>query len=371
MRSRDYDMEIGNTPMLQFMHAAKARLFVKLEQFNPGGSIKDRIAQFMIEQAEIRGELRPGMAIIESSSGNTAVGLAMIARRKGYRVYSVCDRNVPVAKLARIAALGAHIIYLPPTPRGFDTVELRIAIAERMAAETPDAICTSQFSNPDNPLAHEQTTGPEIWQQSHGELTRVIAAAGTCGTVTGIGRYLKTRNPSVEVRAVEPLGSTIFGGKRGSFLIQGGGLSFTPTILDKAIVDISTHVSDADAIVAAHRFAQETGLLVGGTAGWVLHDLYSLAESAGPDEFIVGVLPDGGDRYLDTIYNPDWLVANGFETPSQRPQIAIERAAATLNCSIDGFEESALDDVASLYRAMSLPVPEDLSASVDPARHRG
>ena len=294
---------IGNTPLvpLKGIRDRGPCILVKLEQFNPGGSIKERIAATMIAEAEARGDLRPGMAIVESSSGNTAVGLAMVGRLKGYRVYAVCDRNVPAAKLSRISALGGHIVYLPPTPEGFDTVELRIALAERIAEQLPSAISAAQFSNPDNPLAHERATGPEIWAQTKGKVTRIVAAVGTCGTVTGVGRFLKTCNPNIQVRAVEPYGSTIFGGPRGNFLIQGGGLSFTPRILDKGVVDTHSRVGDTEAIAAIYRFAHSNGLLVGGTAGWVLHDLYALSNTADPDEVIVGILPDGGDRYLDDL----------------------------------------------------------------------
>jgi cystathionine beta-synthase len=353
---------IGKTPLLEIGNrpAGAPRILAKLEQANAGGSIKDRIAWTMIEEAERRGELRPGMAIVESSSGNTAIGLAMIACRKGYRVYAVCDRNVPAAKLARISALGAHIVYLPPTPPGFDSVELRIAVAERIAASVPNAISTSQFSNPDNPAAHERTTGPEIWEQTRGKVSHVIAAAGTCGTLTGVGRYLKSRNPAIEVRAVEPLGSTIFGGERGRFLIQGGGLSFTPRILDRQIVDASTHVTDAEAIAAVYRFAGQTGLLVGGTSGWVLHDLYRLAETGGPEDVIVGILPDGGDRYLDTIYLPEWLEANGFSRPAALPSAAIVDSAEALSCAVDAFGRGGDNEVIALYREMGLAVPDDL-----------
>lgn len=354
-------LAIGNTPLIRFAPRSKSQIFAKLEQFNPGGSIKDRIAAGMIEQAEARGDLRPGMAIVESSSGNTAIGLAMVGRQKGYSIYSVCDCNVPAAKLGRIAGLGAHIIYLPPTPPGFDSVELRIALADRIAAIVPNAISTSQFSNPDNPLTHERTTGPEIWKQTDGKVSRVVAAAGTCGTITGVGRYLKSRNAGIEVRAVEPVGSTIFGGTRGTFLIQGGGLSFTPGNLDASIVDIASHVSDAEAIDAIYRFAAETGILVGGTSGWVLHDLYRLADEADHGETIVGIMPDGGDRYLDSIYSPEWLEKNGFTISGAAPDATVAKAARSLQCGVNCVLPAGQGAAAALYRTMNLPVPDLLT----------
>lgn len=355
---------IGSTPLVEVrsLPASAPRILVKLEQANPGGSIKDRIAWTMIEEAERRGDLSPGMSIVESSSGNTAIGLAMVGAWKGYHVYAICDRNVPAAKLARIAALGGQVVYLPATPPGFDTVDLRIAVAERLAATSQDMITTAQFSNEDNPLSHERSTGPEIWEQTRGQVTGVVAAVGTCGTITGIARYLKSRNRNIAVRAVEPVGSIIFGGRRANYLIQGGGLSFTPTILDKSLVDESTHVSDADAVAAIYRFARTNGILVGGTAGWVLHRLYELARTGAAGETIVGILPDGGDRYLDTIYDSAWTAAHGFNVgpPAETPE-KLREHLEELDCSIGRYDETVPGDIEGLYAAMGMPVPDLLT----------
>jgi len=358
------DYGIGNTPLVEVrgLPAGAPRILVKLEQANPGGSIKDRIAWTMIEEAERRGDLKPGMSIVESSSGNTAIGLAMVGAWKGYQVYAICDRNVPAAKLARIGALGGHIVFLPATPPGFDSVDLRIAVADRLAASTENIITTAQFSNEDNPLAHERSTGPEIWEQTRGEVTGVVAAVGTCGTITGVARYLKSRNRDIVVHAVEPLGSVIFGGQRANYLIQGGGLSFTPTILDKSLVDESTHVSDADAVAAVFRFARSNGILVGGTAGWVLHRLYELAGTGAPGETIVGILPDGGDRYLDTIYDPAWTAAHGFPAgPAAETPEKLREGVEELGCSIGTYDESVPGDIKRLYAATGMPVPDLLA----------
>jgi cystathionine beta-synthase len=364
----DVESAIGNTPIVKICGHGEnsAEIYLKLEQFNPGGSIKDRIARTMIREAERRGELRPGTMIVESSSGNTAIGLAMLGTLRGYQAYAICDRNVPIAKLCRIQALGGKVIYLPHTPPGFDSVELRIALADRLAETVPHCITLGQFSNPDNPKAHYETTGPEIWEQMDHRVSAVVAAVGTCGTISGIGRFLKEQNPAIQVIAAEPVGSTIFGGKRGNFLIQGGGLSFTPTILDRDVVDQSCRVSDADAIRAIHWLARSNGIMVGGTAGWVMHTLLELARNSfGPRDRLVGVLPDGADRYIDSLYDSRWLAGNGFgpltaNSPTTRDPLA--EPAASFGCSVDGWDETGPSDIRTLYRELGLAIPEDLLA---------
>ncbi|MBR0947962.1 MULTISPECIES: PLP-dependent cysteine synthase family protein [Bradyrhizobium] len=360
----DVESAIGNTPMLKIrgLDDNMAEVYLKLEQFNPGGSIKDRIARTMIREAERRGDLGAGTTIVESSSGNTAIGLAMLGTLKGYPTYAICDRNVPVAKLCRIQALGGKIIYLPRTPPGFDSVELRIALAEHLAKTVPGCITTAQFSNPDNPKAHYESTGPEIWEQMDHRISAVVAAVGTCGTISGIGRFLKERDPAIQIVAAEPVGSTIFGGERGNFLIQGGGLSFTPPNLDSHVVDDSHRVSDADAIDAIHWLARSNGMMVGGTAGWVVHTLLNLARhSFGPKDRLVGVLPDGADRYIDSLYEPRWLAANRFcLTPahSRTEQDPLLEPALSFGCTVGGWDEAVSSDIRILYRELGLTVPE-------------
>ncbi len=319
----------------------------------------------MIREAERRGALSPGTAIVESSSGNTAIGLAMLGALKGYQTYALCDRNVPVAKLRRIQALGGRIIYLPSTPSGFDSVELRVALADRLAKTVPGCITLGQFSNPDNPKAHYETTGPEIWEQMNRRISAVVAAVGTCGTISGIGRFLKEQDPAIQVIATEPVGSTIFGGERGNFLIQGGGLSFTPTILDLDVVDQSRRVSDAEAIRAIHWLARTNGIMVGGTAGWVVHTILELARSCfGPNDRLVGILPDGADRYIDSLYEPRWLASHSFGHKIDGPEgIEHEPLAApamSLGCSVGGWDDKVSHNIRDLYRQLGLPVPEQM-----------
>jgi cysteine synthase len=348
---------IGNTPLFRLRHMCGtkgASVYLKLEQFNPGGSIKDRAALGMILAAERDGTLRPNMRIVESSSGNTAIGLAMLGIEKGYRVTAICDRHLPLTKRARLYAFGADIVFLPETPVGMDTVQLRIAVANHLAKIIPDAISLGQYSNPANPEIHYRTTGPEIWNELEGNLSAVVMAVGTCGTISGVGRALKERSASVRIIGVEPEGSIIFGGEDGHYLIQGGGLSFVPSILDRSVIDEGRKVADADAIKAIHELAALEGWMVGGTSGIVVHVLREIAREYGPGKNIVGIIPDGGERYLDTIYDEEWLERQNFNR-LQRSQAEAEREAVeaveAIGCSLN-------------------TVPEGSSISLDELSHR-
>lgn len=311
----DLGRAVGSTPLYRTRHLsarADVEIYLKLEYFNPGGSIKDRTALYMIEGAEQAGSLRPGMTIIESSSGNTAIGLSMLASERDYGVVAICDRHLPATKRARLAAYGARIVFLPYTPPGMDTVELRIALANRLAANVPDAITLGQYTNPANVDAHYHGTGPEILAALGAIPSVVVASVGTCGTISGVGRALKEFDQGVRIVGVEPVGSVIFGGSDATYYVQGGGLSFVPPILDRSVIDFGLKVSDADAIAAAHEFARREGIMVGGTGGLVLHALRSLSAEMSNGQCLVGIIPDAGDRYMDTLYNDAWLLGHGF-----------------------------------------------------------
>jgi cystathionine beta-synthase len=344
---------IGNTPLFKLRRTGVAgpNLILKLEQFNPGGSIKDRTALAMIRAAENQGLLRPSMRIIESSSGNTAIGLAMLSIERGYRVTAICDRHLPLTKRARLFALGADIVFLPETPVGMDTVELRIQVANQLAKTVPNAISLGQYSNPANPDIHYQTTGPEIWQELGGKLRAVVMAVGTCGTITGVGRYLKERDPSIRIIGAEPVGSEIFGPERGPYLIQGGGLSFIPSILDSSVIDEGWKVRDADAIAAIHELAVNEGWAIGGTGGLVIHVLKAIAENFGPDDNLVGIIPDAGERYLDTIYFEPWLEEHGMHRLTKDPDDSDPETVAAvkaIGCSLNEIPEDpgiSLDEI--------------------------
>lgn len=353
---------IGNTPLFRLRQNGSRgpSLYLKLEQFNPGGSIKDRTALAMIQTAERQGALQPGMRIIESSSGNTAIGLAMLGTERNYRVTAICDRHLPLTKRARLFALGADIVFLPETPVGMDTVELRIEVAHQLAERIPNAICLGQYSNPANPEIHYTTTGPEIWKELGGKLSAVVMAVGTCGTITGVGRYLKERISAVRIIGAEPVGSEIFGPERGPYLIQGGGLSFVPSILDRSVIDEGWKVKDADAVAAIHELAVSEGWAVGGTGGLVIHVLKAIAKNFGPEDNLVGIIPDAGERYLDTIYHEPWLEQHGFHRLSRNTTDSDAETVAAVEAIGCSFNETpvgpgiSLDELDQRLRMVSV-----------------
>lgn len=358
---RSISSMIGETPLyeLQRFHCG-ARAYIKLEQLNPGGSIKDRTALGMIRRAESEGLLYPGIRLVESSSGNTAIGLAMLASERGYRVTAICDRHLPEGKRARLFAYGADIVFLPHTPPGMDTVQLRIALAEYIAEHLPGSISLGQFSNPANPQIHYDTTGPEIWDALDGRVDAVVAAVGTCGTITGVGRYMKEQNAGVLIVGVEPEGSIIFGGVEKPFFVQGGGLNFIPTILDRSVVDRGFKVSDADAIAAAHELGASDGVMVGGTAGLVLQGLRRIGAELGPESTIVGILPDGGERYLDTVYDRRWLAEHAFGPRgdgSRTEDGALSAEMARIGCSVNVVPDGPGAELGALCRRIGAAPP--------------
>ncbi|CAH2904004.1 MAG: Cysteine synthase (EC [uncultured Paraburkholderia sp.] len=353
---------IGRTPLYRTKYLSKnpsVEIYLKLEFLNPGGSIKDRTALGMIDQAEQDGRLRSNSRIIESSSGNTAIGLAMLAKSSGYHVTAVCDRHLPATKKARLLAFGADTVFLPDTPPGMDTVELRIAIAKHLADAIPDGVSLGQYSDPANPAIHRKTTGPEILDALDGRVTAVIAAVGTCGTISGVGQAMKAYNPAIRIIGVEPIGSIIFGGEDAMYHIQGGGLSFIPSILDRSVIDSGIKVSDASAIGAVHSFGKSEGIMVGGTGGLVLKALADLSEQSPDASVLVGIIPDAGDRYLDTLFDSDWLRRHHFSDLTLMPTSGdpLNDAVTDLGCSLNEIPSTrgpALDDLCS---RLSVGVP--------------
>ena len=293
---------VGGTPLLKLERYAAARalgaqLYAKLEQFNPAGSAKDRVAASMIAAAEAAGKLRAGSTIVEPTSGNTGIGLAAIARAKGYRVVLTMPETMSAERRSLLKAYGAEIV-LTPAAEGMAGAIRRAA---ELAAATPDSFIPDQFSNPANPAAHYETTGPEIWRDLDGKVDAFVAAVGTGGTITGVGRYLKAR-AAVYIAAVEPSGSPVLsGGKAGAHQIQGIGAGFVPAVLDTGIYDEVFAVSDDDAFAYARAVGREEGVLVGISAGAALCAATQLAarrQFAG--KRIVVLFPDGADRYLST-----------------------------------------------------------------------
>ena len=294
---------IGRTPLLAAKsfakaHDLKANLLVKLEYFNPSGSVKDRIAIAMIEQAEKDGKIAPGATLIEPTSGNTGIGIASVAAARGYRAILTMPETMSVERRNLLKAYGAEIVLT----EGAQGMKGAIARAEQLQKEIPNSFIPSQFENLANPAAHERTTGPEIWADTDGKVDAFVAGVGTGGTVTGTGRYLKQQNPAVHVVAVEPTDSPVLsGGKPGPHKLQGIGAGFVPDTLDTKVYDEVIRVSNDDAFAYGREFAQREGALVGISSGAALAAAVELAkrpEYAG--KTIVALLPDGGDRYLST-----------------------------------------------------------------------
>ena len=294
---------IGHTPLLELtrIEAAEglqARVLAKLESFNPGGSVKDRVARAMLDQAEADGRLKPGSVIIEPTSGNTGIGLCMMAAMRGYRVIIVMPETMSVERRQLMKAYGAELVLT----EGSKGMAGAIAKAEELAARTPGSFLAGQFVNPANPAAHRAATGPEIWQDTDGRVDIFVAGAGTGGTVTGVGGYLKEKSPAVQVVAVEPAGSPVLeGGKAGPHGLQGIGAGFVPEVLDTSVYDEVIPVAEADAYAAGRQLARREGVLAGissGAALWAALQLAKRPENKG--KTIVTLLPDTGDRYLST-----------------------------------------------------------------------
>ena len=297
------DQLIGRTPLLELTHLEKARdlkakIVAKLEYFNPAGSVKDRIAKAMIDDAEARGILKPGSVIIEPTSGNTGIGLASVAAARGYRIIIVMPETMSVERRQLMKAYGAELVLT----EGAKGMKGAIAKADELAKEIPNSFVPGQFVNAANPKAHFESTGPEIWEDTDGRVDIFVAGVGTGGTVTGVGRYLKSRNPNVKVVAVEPAASPVLSkGVSGSHKIQGIGAGFVPDVLDTKIYDEIIPVENDDAFAAGREVGHREGVLVGissGAAVWAAIELAKRPENAG--KTIVVLLPDTGDRYLST-----------------------------------------------------------------------
>lgn len=297
------DQLIGHTPLLELCQLEqsldlRARLLVKLESFNPAGSVKDRVAKAMLDEAEAAGRLGPGAVIIEPTSGNTGIGLASVAAARGYRVIIVMPDTMSAERRALMKAYGAELVLTP----GAGGMAAAIAKADELAAGIPGAMVAGQFVNPANPAAHEATTGPELWQDTDGQLDVFVAGVGTGGTITGVGRYLKRQNPAVRIVAVEPARSAVLSGRpAGAHGLQGIGAGFVPEVLDTGVYDEVLTATEQDAYAAARLLGRREGVLAGissGAALWAAIEVCRRADSAG--KTVVALLPDTGDRYLST-----------------------------------------------------------------------
>ena len=313
---------IGNTPLVRLGRIGahlSCDLVAKVEAVNPGGSVKDRPAVAMIDRAEQEGLLQPGGTIVEPTSGNTGVGLAIVAAQRGYDCIFVMNDKQSPEKVALLEAYGARRATSVPPPSRPNIRDSYYSTAERLMRETPGAYRPDQYSNMANPAVHEATTGPEIWRQTDGRITHFVAGVGTGGTITGVGRHLKSQNPDVQIVAADPQGSVYSGGTGRPYLVEGVGEDLWPTTYDPSLVDRVIEVTDAESFAAARRVTREEGLLVGGSCGTAVHGALVLGDELGPDDLVVVLLPDSGRGYLSKLYNDRWMTDLGFIKDCEGP----------------------------------------------------
>ena len=344
VRVRYYDNvveTIGNTPLVRLRSVTEgiaATVLAKVEYFNPGGSIKDRIALRMVEEAEKAGLLQPGGTIVEPTSGNTGVGLALVAQLRGYHCVFVCPDKVSEDKRDVLRAYGAEVVVCPTAvapedPRSYYNV------SDKLARDIPGAWKPDQYANPNNPLSHYESTGPELWQQTEGRITHFVAGVGTGGTISGVGRYLRqvsgrgssgggSSGGGVKIIGADPEGSVYSGGTGRPYLVEGVGEDFWPQTYDRDICDEIIEVSDKESFAMTRRLAREEGLLVGGSCGMAVVAALRVARRAGPDDVVVVLLPDGGRGYLSKIFNDDWMARYGF--------LSVSGAEATVGDVLSG-----------------------------------
>ena len=344
---------IGHTPMVRLDRVGRdvpCHLLAKLEFLNPGGSVKDRPALAMVEEAERRGLLRPGGTIVEPTSGNTGVGLAIVAARRRYRCIFVMPDKIAPEKMALLRAYGAEVIVCP-TAVAPEHPDSYYSVSDRIVRDTPGAFKPDQYSNPMNPEAHVRTTGPEIWEQTNGRITHLVASIGTGGTISGLARSLKSRNPDVRIIGADPEGSVYSGGKGRPYLVEGIGEDFWPTTYDPSLVDRVVMVSDQDSFTAARRITKEEGILVGGSCGTALSAALTVGRDLGPSDVVVVIFPDSGRGYLSKLYDDAWMADHGFlRATGQSAGDLLQRKGGELPRLVHVHPEETVRDVIAILR---------------------
>jgi cystathionine beta-synthase len=355
---------IGHTPLVRLGRVAQhitAPVYAKLESLNPGGSVKDRVGLYIIEQAEARGELKPGGTVVEATSGNTGVGLAIAAALKGYKTIFVMPDKMSNEKILLLRAYGAKVI-ITPTEVGPDDPRSYYEVAKRLTRETPNAILANQYHNPDNPKIHELSTGPELWEQTGGRVSDVVIGMGTGGTISGVGRYLKGKNPDIRIVGVDIEGSILTeiwqnrgkipaGAYPKTYKVEGIGEDFLPTTLDLSVVDEIVRASDRESFMTARQLVRTEGIFAGGSTGSALAGALKYAAKLPAGRLVVVIFPDAGSRYLSKFYDDKWMREYGFmETDYGAVTLAEVLAAKPIKKLVTALTSDRMQDVIAIMR---------------------